>query len=167
MQYREEHPQGLAVVHVHCAPGILECLFCATMFGVRRGGWILVACERTSPRTGPDYKLSDKGEQGRLISESGHFSLAPCRAAESLSPFCISMMLCVLGQVRDTCLRVRKPVGLHQPAALNEHDWLWWGLRSRDNTGELFRLFVIRLSQVLQLIQYQHAGVLVFLHSTL
>lgn len=40
MQYREEHPQDLAVVHVHCALGILECLFYVTTFSVHCGGWI-------------------------------------------------------------------------------------------------------------------------------
>ncbi len=127
--------------------------------------WWMDPCEAfewMAPGTGPDYKLSDKGEQGELISKSGHCSLALCKAAEPPSPFCISMMLCVLGRVRDTCLRVREPLALHQPPALNEHNWLWWDLRSRDNTGGLFRLFVIRLFQVLQCIQYQLARVLVF-----
>lgn len=170
MQCREDQPQHLAVVHVHCARGILECLLCVITFSVRA-------------RWGPARPLSEclpgldqitnrlirgGGEQagGEPISKSGHCGSAPCRGTEPLSPFCISMMLCVPGRVGDTCLRVRKPLALHQPPALNEHNWLWWDPRSGDNTRGLFRLFAIRLFQVLRRIQYQQAHVLVFLHST-
>ena len=167
MQYREKHPQDLAVFHVHCALGILECPF---FVNTKCSLWWMDPCrarEWVSPTTGQDYKLSDKEEQGELISKSGHFGLALCRAAELLRLFCISMMLCVLGRVRDTCLRVRKPLGLHRPRALNEQDFLWYKGLWRDNTVGLVRLFVIQLSQVLRLIQYQHVYRLVLLHSTL
>lgn len=125
------------------------------------------ACDWMSLRTGQDYKLSDKEEQGEPDKQIGSLGLALCRAAELLSPFCISMMLCVLGWIRGTCLRVRKPLGLHQPPDLNEHDWLWYNsLRSQDNTRGLVRLFVIQLSQALQLRQYPHACLLVLLHNS-
>lgn len=169
IQHRHMCRQDVAVVHVHCALGILDCLFFCHHLKCLLW-WINPSrpCEWTSLRTGQDYKLSDKEEQGELISKSGHFCLALCRAAELRSPFCITMMLCVLGRVRDTCLRVRKPLSLHQAAALNEHDWLWYkGLRSSDNTAGLVRLFVILLSQLLRLIQYQHACVQVLLHRKL
>lgn len=72
------------------------------------------ACEWMSPRTGQDYKLSDKEEQGELISKSSRPGFALCRAAELPRPFCISLMLRVPGRGRGTCLKVREPSGLHR-----------------------------------------------------
>lgn len=75
----------------------------------------------------------------------------------------MNVMFCVLGRVRDPCLRARKSLSLHKAPALYEHDWLWYkSLRSWDNTEGLVSLFVILLCQVRQLIQYQHACVLVY-----
>lgn len=156
------------MAHVHCALGIAECLLFVTTLSVRFSGWI-PAGPVTECLSGLD-KITNcliRRSRGNPISKSGHFGLALCRAAELLSPFCISMMLCVLGWIRGTCLRVRKPLGLHQPPDLNEHDWLWYNsLRSQDNTRGLVRLFVIQLSQALQLRQYPHACLLVLLHNS-
>lgn len=154
MQNSKMHSEDSAVVPIHCALGILDCLltdwltiFCHHLKCLLRWMGPCRVCEWMSPRSGQYYKLPDKRVQGELISKLGDSSLTLCRTAEVLHPFCISVLLGALGQVRDTYLRIREPLSLHQPTALNEHDWLWYrGIRSQDSTAGLVRIFVIQFS---------------------